>query len=40
VGELLTQKGVRVEKGMFGEHMEISSINDGPVTFILDTEGT
>ncbi|MBN1391464.1 MAG: D-tyrosyl-tRNA(Tyr) deacylase [Sedimentisphaerales bacterium] len=40
VGELLMQKGVRVEKGVFGEHMEISSINDGPVTFILDTEVT
>ncbi len=34
--ELITEKGIVVEKGIFGEHMHVSSINDGPVTFILD----
>ena len=33
--ELTAGKGVRVEKGAFGEHMQVSSINDGPVIFYL-----
>ena len=28
----------RVEKGVFGADMEVSLINDGPVTIMLDTE--
>lgn len=28
----------RVEKGMFGSHMQVSLVNDGPVTFILESE--
>jgi D-tyrosyl-tRNA(Tyr) deacylase len=36
--ELITKEGVAVEKGTFGEHMHVSSINDGPVTFLLDSE--
>ncbi len=28
---------VPVETGIFGAHMEVSLINDGPVTFVLDT---
>jgi len=28
----------KVEKGIFGAHMEIESINDGPVTILLDSE--
>jgi D-tyrosyl-tRNA(Tyr) deacylase len=36
--ELITEQGVGVEKGVFGEHMHVSSINDGPVTFLLDSE--
>lgn len=28
----------RVEKGMFGAHMQVSLVNDGPVTFILESE--
>ncbi len=28
---------VVVKKGFFGEHMQVSLINDGPVTFIFDT---
>ncbi len=37
VTELIREKGVNVQKGRFGEHMEIESTNDGPVTFILDS---
>jgi D-tyrosyl-tRNA(Tyr) deacylase len=37
VGELISQQGVTVEKGLFGEYMHVSSINDGPVTFLLDS---
>lgn len=29
---------IHVEKGIFGEHMEVSLINDGPVTIILEKE--
>ena len=36
--ELIAEEGVAVEKGTFGEHMHVSSINDGPVTFLLDSE--
>jgi len=35
--ELVAEQGVAVEKGRFGEYMQISSINDGPVTFLLDS---
>ena len=35
--ELITGQGVTVEKGAFGKHMHVSSINDGPVTFLLDS---
>lgn len=35
--ELIAEKGVAVEKGAFGGHMHVSSINDGPVTFLLDS---
>jgi D-tyrosyl-tRNA(Tyr) deacylase len=34
---LVAEQGVPVEKGVFGEYMLISNINDGPVTFILDS---
>jgi D-tyrosyl-tRNA(Tyr) deacylase len=37
VGELIGQQGVTVEKGLFGEYMHVESINDGPVTFLLDS---
>jgi D-tyrosyl-tRNA(Tyr) deacylase len=36
--ELIAEQGIAVEKGAFGEHMRVSSINDGPVTFLLDSE--
>ncbi|HEY6084128.1 MAG TPA: D-aminoacyl-tRNA deacylase, partial [Nitrospira sp.] len=34
--ELRTQ-GTVVETGVFGAHMKVDSVNDGPVTFVLDT---
>lgn len=34
---LVAQADVPVEKGVFREHMHVTSINDGPVTFILDS---
>jgi D-tyrosyl-tRNA(Tyr) deacylase len=37
VGELIAEQGVAVEKGVFGAHMHISSVNDGPVTFLLNS---
>ncbi len=35
--ELVAEQGLTVEKGAFGEYMHVSSINDGPVTFLLDS---
>ncbi|GAG97957.1 unnamed protein product [marine sediment metagenome] len=37
VAELIAEHGVAVEKGTFGEYMQVSSTNDGPVTFLLDS---
>jgi D-tyrosyl-tRNA(Tyr) deacylase len=34
---LIAQQGVRIEKGSFGAYMQVTSINDGPVTFLLDS---
>ena len=34
---LIAGQRVPVEKGAFGEYMHITSINDGPVTFLLDS---
>lgn len=30
-------KGVKVEKGIFGAHMDVNLVNDGPVTILLDS---
>jgi D-tyrosyl-tRNA(Tyr) deacylase len=38
--KIVSQQGVPVEKGVFGAHMEIDLINDGPVTLILDSKKT
>jgi D-tyrosyl-tRNA(Tyr) deacylase len=38
VVELISKQGVTVAKGAFGEHMRISSVNDGPATFLLDSK--
>lgn len=37
VGELIAQRGVSIKKGVFGGHMHVSSVNDGPVTFLLES---
>jgi D-tyrosyl-tRNA(Tyr) deacylase len=34
--EALRGRGLPVEAGRFGEHMEVSLVNDGPITLILD----
>lgn len=34
----LKSKGLRVFSGVFGAHMQIELINDGPVTIMLDTK--
>ena len=36
--EMIQGEGVHCEIGKFGHHMEVSLMNDGPVTLILDTE--
>ena len=35
--EKVRERGIKVEKGVFGAHMEIESVNDGPVTFVLES---
>ncbi|MBL7666086.1 MAG: D-tyrosyl-tRNA(Tyr) deacylase [Bacteriovoracaceae bacterium] len=32
----LEERELKVEKGIFGENMQVSLVNDGPVTFILN----
>ncbi len=34
----LRRRGAHVETGRFGEHMEVSLVNDGPVTLIIDSD--
>jgi D-aminoacyl-tRNA deacylase len=33
----LEEAGVRVSRGVFGARMQVSLVNDGPVTIVLDT---
>jgi len=35
--EAIRQKGISVETGVFAAHMDVTSINNGPVTFLLDS---
>ncbi len=35
--ELLAETGLPVARGRFAAHMAVSSVNDGPVTLIVDT---
>jgi len=37
---LLAGEGVPVERGVFGAHMEVELVNDGPVTLMLETPAT
>ena len=34
---MLTDSGIPVSTGNFGAHMEVRLVNDGPVTFLLDS---
>ena len=34
----LKQKTDKVETGIFGEYMQVSLVNDGPATFLLEKE--
>jgi D-tyrosyl-tRNA(Tyr) deacylase len=38
VGARLEGEGVPVGYGVFGAHMEVELVNDGPVTILLDTK--
>ena len=38
--EAINEKGIPVQTGIFAAHMDIDSINDGPVTLILDSKKT
>jgi D-tyrosyl-tRNA(Tyr) deacylase len=33
----LTRLGAHVERGVFGAHMDVALVNDGPITLILDS---
>ena len=37
-GSLLERGGLPVAYGVFGAHMEVELVNDGPVTILLDTK--
>ena len=39
VGTLRNSTDLTVETGVFGAHMKVELLNDGPVTFILDSRG-
>ena len=34
----MKDRGIRVEKGIFGAHMDVELVNDGPVTILLDSD--
>jgi D-tyrosyl-tRNA(Tyr) deacylase len=34
----LAERGVPVARGVFGAHMEVALVNDGPVTLVLDAD--
>lgn len=40
MGELLRAAGLEVAYGMFGADMKVELLNDGPVTFLLDSRKT
>jgi D-tyrosyl-tRNA(Tyr) deacylase len=37
VCKCIQDNGLQVERGVFGAHMHVESVNDGPVTFIIDS---
>jgi len=34
----LRRSGLKIESGVFGARMNVSLVNDGPVTFIVESE--
>ncbi len=38
VGTYINAAGIRVEHGVFGAHMHVALVNDGPVTLMLDSD--
>ena len=36
--KLCREAGFPPQHGIFGAHMEVASVNDGPVTLLLDTD--
>lgn len=38
VGALLRRSGLSVAYGVFGAHMDVELVNDGPVTILIDTK--
>ena len=36
--EAIVASGVDCERGVFGAHMELATVNDGPVTIIIDSD--
>lgn len=38
VGALLERLGLKVGYGVFGAHMDVELVNDGPVTILIDTK--
>lgn len=36
--QILREKNIKVEKGVFGAHMEVELLNNGPVTLLLDSK--
>ena len=38
VGKLLEQRGFTLGYGIFGAHMDVELVNDGPVTILLDSK--
>jgi len=35
--DLMAKQGITVAKGVFGADMQVASVNDGPVTFLLES---
>lgn len=37
--QLVRESGIKAEQGVFGAYMQVASVNDGPITFFLDSDG-
>ncbi len=40
VAEILKNLDIRVKNGVFAAHMHVSSVNDGPINFLVDSRKT